>query len=76
VPRVVAQFLVAGGFTRAVDAWIVDLEPRWQLTVLALAQLAIAFGQAYLADEPSARRVRASVAGPRIELDPRRNPHQ
>jgi hypothetical protein len=49
--RVLAQFVVAGGRTRAIDAWVVDRDPAWQLTVLALTQLVIAFAQAYLEDQ-------------------------
>lgn len=49
--RVLAQFMVAGGFTRAIDAWVVDLDLAWQLTVLALTQLAVAFAQAYLEEQ-------------------------
>lgn len=49
--RVLAQFLVAGGFTRAIDAWVVNLDPAWQLTVLALTQLTIAFAQAFLEEQ-------------------------
>ncbi len=46
--RVLAQVVVAGGFTRVIDAWVVDLNSAWQLTVLALTQLTVAFAQAYL----------------------------
>jgi hypothetical protein len=46
--RILAQFVVAGGFTQAVDAWVVSLVPAWQLTVLAVSQLTIAASQFYL----------------------------
>ena len=54
--RVLAQFLVAGGLVRAVDAWVVDLDRAWQLTVLAATQLAIAYAQAWLEDQDKRRR--------------------
>jgi hypothetical protein len=31
---VVAQFVVAGGFTRAIDAWVVDHAPHWHPLLL------------------------------------------
>jgi hypothetical protein len=44
----VAQFVVAGGLIRALDAWLVHLVERWQFTALAATQLAVAFAHAFL----------------------------
>ena len=40
-----AQFLVAGGVVRAVDAWVVGLDRAWQPTAWAARQPAVAFAQ-------------------------------
>jgi hypothetical protein len=51
VLRILAQFIVAGGFTRAIDAWVGPLDPGWQLTVLAITQFVVAMAQAFLEDQ-------------------------
>ena len=51
VLRILAQFIVAGGFTRAIDAWVGPLDPAWQLTVLAITQIVVATAQAFLEDQ-------------------------
>lgn len=71
--RVLAEFVVAGGFTQGIDAWVLDLDPGWQLTVLAVTQLTIAFAQAYLEEQgviptifgPTPGRESSSAAPPR-----------
>ncbi len=61
--RTLAQFVVAGGFTAMIDAYIVNLGTGEQATVLALSQLVITFAQNYLEDLgaiPSVGKAKAS----------------
>jgi hypothetical protein len=51
VRRALAQVIVAGGCTRVIDAWVVSLEPAWQLAVLAGTLLTIAIAQVFLDDQ-------------------------
>jgi hypothetical protein len=57
--RVFARFFVAGGLTKAVDAWIVGLDVAWQLTVMAGMQFLVAIVLHYLIDqsEPTHRSI-------------------
>lgn len=64
--RVFARFLVAGGLTKAVDAWIVGLDVTWQRTVTAVLQVLIALAlhnridhvETISSPRPADRRVR------------------
>lgn len=49
--EVFARFLVAGGLTKAIDAWAVGLNLAWQLSVAACMQFAVALALAYLIDQ-------------------------
>jgi hypothetical protein len=58
--RVFARFLVAGGLTKAVDAWIIGLDARWQLLVMATMQFFVALALYYLVDQAEAANVHRS----------------
>jgi hypothetical protein len=48
--RTLAQFVVAGGFTEAINAFLVDLDPAQKMAILAVLQLVVSFAQNYLED--------------------------
>ncbi|RJO63699.1 MAG: hypothetical protein C4523_19665 [Myxococcales bacterium] len=39
------QFIVAGGLTAIVNAWIVDLSQAWQVTITGLLTVAVSWAQ-------------------------------
>jgi hypothetical protein len=47
VRRALDQIIVAGGCTRAIDAWVGSLEPIWQFAVVSGTLLTIALAQAF-----------------------------
>lgn len=49
--EVFARFLVAGGLTKAIDAWIVGLDLAWQLSVAAFTQFVVTLALTYLIDQ-------------------------
>jgi hypothetical protein len=67
VLRVLIQFVVAGGLTEVVDAWVVELSLAWRVAVLVLVQLAVAVTQTLLEDRgtiPPVPRERRLADGP------------
>jgi putative flippase GtrA len=49
--EVFARFFIAGGLTKAIDAWIVSLDLAWQLSVAACLQFVAALALTYLIDQ-------------------------
>ncbi|MDP9472118.1 MAG: hypothetical protein M3Q71_15860 [Chloroflexota bacterium] len=73
--RTLAQFVVAGGFTAMVDAYIVGLDTGEKATVLAVAQLVVTFAQNYLEDLgsiPAIGKAKASDGAEPVVVGPER----
>ena len=43
--RTALQFVVAGGLTAVVNAWIIDLSQAWQVTITGLMTVAVSWAQ-------------------------------
>ncbi len=71
--RTLAQFIVAGGFTQVIDAYVTDLDGVNKLLVLAGVQLVVTFSQNYLEDHtafPAVLKSHASSGENPVTIDP------